>query len=386
MFLIPYHLIPFISFIAFISLACSDLVDNQGNQVENQKATNKENQNFNVAYDCITATIDSNGKEWTYTVPFLNPNENEIWLTVSTKEIVNGQSIQDEFNDLILSKVGNNQYILANRIQVTLVDLPNRKSIEVDHFSMQLKAKAENGWCQTINLPNASNHQSSNPSAQDQDVPTIHFRFAGFIPCDVVGIPFSWIRRWSHYKGDHRSFDFQAAKNQSRASISALVSLTRIEAQTKWIGESQAFSSNQVMQTDSLCSTLLPHQTPGEIKTDPNYDHQVWHSIKFQEGDEVITNTRLRLHATDPIPYGPVPSLDAYVDILVWWKNQKPIDYQAKGVTDAFPNYELYVNGNPIYTFDALEANIGPFGLVGHEQPFSVERQAVLDFPTGLSP
>jgi hypothetical protein len=374
----------FISIICIFLLCCADL--HNDTKISTLPVDKSSTLDTRLAYDCVTSTIDVNQKKWTYRVAFLSLDQaqKEIFLNVSSSQLVDGKALVQNFEQLTLSRRGEYHFSLDHRVTLKFVRLENRYSIYVNHESTGLEARPENGWCKTLQLSkNKENQTHSNPINLDDR--TVHLRFAGFIPCDVVGIPFSWIRRWSHYKGDHRSFDFNAAKNQSRASISALISKTRIEAQSKWIGESQAFTADQVIKDGSLCYRLLNNEEAGEVKTDANYDHQVWHSTK-QTGEYTITKTRLKLHATDPIPYGPVPSLDAYVDILIWWDDQKPIYYQASGITDSFPSYELYINGNRIYEFDAIEANIGPFGLVGHEQPFSTEQKVIPSFPNGVTP
>ncbi len=216
---------------------------------------------------------------------------------------------------------------------------------------------------------------------------TLHIRFAGFIPCNVVGIPVPWVRRWSHYKGDDRGFSFSGAKQRSRASISVLVSKQRIEAMSPVIGESQGFESRQVTPDGGPCSRIRPGEQPGERKTDPSPEIVAWHSAKGADQGYELTKTRVKLHATDPIPFGPVPSLDAYADIWVWWSGNRPRFYYFSGTRDGFPSYELYLNGNLVYGFDALLAGTGPLALVGAEQFFqSGQSSEVPKFPAGVTP
>ncbi len=215
----------------------------------------------------------------------------------------------------------------------------------------------------------------------------VHLRFAGFIPCDAVGIPAPFIRRWSHYRGDGRGFDFVGAKQRSRASLSVLVSRNRIDAMSPILGESQGFTSSQVTSGQGNCFTVRAGQTPGERKLDPNPEIMAWHSAKGQNQGYELTKTRLKLHATDPIPYGPVPSLDAYVDIWIWWSGNTPVHYYLDGKRDSYPSYELYINGNRVYAFDALAAGTSPLDLALNERTFdsgSVHR--IPRFPPGVSP
>lgn len=216
---------------------------------------------------------------------------------------------------------------------------------------------------------------------------TVHLRFAGFIPCDAVGIPVPWIRRWSHYKGDDRGFSFSGARHRSRASISVLVSRTRIEAMTPIVGESQGFTGAQVVPDGGPCSRVRAGEQPGERKTDPDAEIVAWHGAQGPDQGYELTKTRLKLHATDPIPYGPVPSLDAYADLWIWWQGSAPRYYYFSGTRDGFPSYELYVNGNLVYGFDAIAAGTGPLALAGAEQFFSSgHAYAVPAFPPGVTP
>lgn len=68
----------------------------------------------------------------------------------------------------------------------------------------------------------------------------VHIRFAGFIPCDVLGPgPLGeGIGDFTDFylEGDNREFSFTAARDQSRASASALVSKTRIDMRTSTLG------------------------------------------------------------------------------------------------------------------------------------------------------
>jgi hypothetical protein len=147
-----------LSLIFILLLGCSDLevtgksnasVDKQGNLGAAR-----------LAYDCVTATM-SGGKKWTYKVGFISNLQEKIALSISSSETIQGKNNVETFGQINLSKVTTDTFLLPGKAKVKLVQLGARKSIEVEHYSTNLTASAENGWCKTLQLAEDSNQNTS---------------------------------------------------------------------------------------------------------------------------------------------------------------------------------------------------------------------------------
>jgi hypothetical protein len=149
-----YHL----SFLLILLLGCSDLqISEEANDSVEKKG------NFGaarLAYDCVTATM-SGGKKWTYKVGFISNLQEKVALSISSSEMINGKNNIETFGQINLSKVSTDTFLLSGKAKVKLVQLGARKSIEVNHYSTNLTASAENGWCKTLQLAEEHNQNIS---------------------------------------------------------------------------------------------------------------------------------------------------------------------------------------------------------------------------------
>jgi hypothetical protein len=147
-----------LSFIFILLLGCSDLAvtEKSSGSVEKQGNLGAAR----LAYDCVTATM-SGGKKWTYKVGFVSNLQEKIALSISSSETLNGKNHVEAFGQINLSKVTTDTFLLPGKAKVKLVQLGARKSIEVEHYSTNLTASAENGWCKTLQLAEDSNQNTS---------------------------------------------------------------------------------------------------------------------------------------------------------------------------------------------------------------------------------
>jgi hypothetical protein len=84
-----------------------------------------------------------------------------------------------------------------------------------------------------------------------------------------------------------------------------------------------------------------------------------------------VTQVTLEAHAKNPlIPLGLAPNTDATVMVEIYYplsaNNTKgaPAWLVWAGTHDAFPSWELYADGLPIFQYDVLAAGKGPLDLL----------------------
>jgi hypothetical protein len=203
----------------------------------------------------------------------------------------------------------------------------------------------------------------------------VHIRFAGFIPCQVLGPgPLGeGIGNFADFflAGDGRGFSFTAARDRSRAAVSSLVSKTRIESTHEHVGASQAYRDD-VLRTDggawsqfARCFSVVDGGTPYFEHSDPVPQVDTWHATQDKNADWTLTKTTFRIQATGQTPVGSFPcSLDGIGDLYIWWDNAGTARYFDVRVShDAFPAYELYINETAVFTHDPRSTGHSPLDL-----------------------
>ncbi len=204
---------------------------------------------------------------------------------------------------------------------------------------------------------------------------TVHLRFAGFIPCDVLGPGRlgEGVGDFTDFylEGDNRGFSFAGARDQSRASASALISKTRIESAHEHVGTSRAFRNDVVRASGDAwspfarCFTVESGGAPYFEHTDTTPEINTWHSTADSNETWTLTKTTFRLRATGQTPVGEFPcSLDGVGDLYVWWDNAgNARHFDVRVDHDAFPAYELYINERPVFRHDPRQTGHSPLDL-----------------------
>ena len=204
---------------------------------------------------------------------------------------------------------------------------------------------------------------------------TLHIRFAGFIPCDVLG-PGPLGEGISdladfYLEGDGREFSFDAARDQSRASISALISRSRIEATHEHMGPSRAYRDDELSPRGDAwsefarCFSSTSTAVPYFEHTDDDPQIDTWHATQDENAEWTLTKTTFRIRATGQTPLGEFPcSLDGLGHLYVWWDSAGIArHYDLRVNHDAFPAYELYLNEQAIFLHDPRETGHSPLDL-----------------------
>ena len=133
---------------------------------QNQSKTNG-GKAASIVYNCMNATLTSAGTKWSYHVPQIMNLMNSVTLKVTKSESKQpGQSpVSEVIGSFNLNKVGTDRFS-DNNLTVTLKQLAQKKSIVVQHGSLGITARAENGWCKssTRSVPQSNPSTPSRPS------------------------------------------------------------------------------------------------------------------------------------------------------------------------------------------------------------------------------
>lgn len=120
-----------------MSIACADMSD-----VDLSEAYVKTfNQSAKVVYRCEVQTIIADGSAWRYQTDEIMNLMEDVKLTVSHD--------YETYGPFSLPKIDTDTFSDGN-LTIKLVQLGAKKSISVDHSNMSLFARAENGWCSSM--------------------------------------------------------------------------------------------------------------------------------------------------------------------------------------------------------------------------------------------
>jgi hypothetical protein len=196
-------------------------------------------------------------------------------------------------------------------------------------------------------------------------------RYAAFIPCQAVGSPEPGV----YYGGDGRSFDYAAAPNRSRIYMQAKVDPNSAAptSTTQRIGRSHWYRSSSIAGagTGACYKTTASAASAGSATAS---DENVRTTVSHPSAN--VTQLHMEMHAKNPLfSLGAAPDIDSVVDIFIEYSvvggKKVPQRYRWKGWHDGFPAYELYINGQPIRTYDPIAAGRGPGSLFpGNAQYF----------------
>ena len=148
--------IPVLILFTFVFAACADPVRFQQNGLEASSDLNDKTGGSaaQIVYECMNATITSAGVKWSYHVPQIMNLMNSIQLQVNKSET--GSSVNELIGTYSLNKIGTDTFSNQNLV-VKLRQVGAKKSIQVQHGSLGLTIRPENGWCRV--------HSSSGPPA-----------------------------------------------------------------------------------------------------------------------------------------------------------------------------------------------------------------------------
>lgn len=148
-------------FILIFLVSCSEVISES---VDTQSVNKNYGKSAKLAYDCVTSTIDSNGKKWTYKVGFISNLQPSVSLLISSSQSINGKNQTENFGSISLNKIDTDTFSDRHKATVKLIQNGANKSIEVSHHSKNLLARKENGWCRTLQLSENQPEQGSVPT------------------------------------------------------------------------------------------------------------------------------------------------------------------------------------------------------------------------------
>jgi hypothetical protein len=197
----------------------------------------------------------------------------------------------------------------------------------------------------------------------------VSLRAAAFIQCPVVGAP---PLPYAFYAGDGRGFSYAAARGQSRMWVDLQVDPSApglLRAQSTGVGETRAYGASRIAQgvNDDPCPDLVRSgASPSARKTATPQRLGAtarWLTVRGASGQETGTlEVTVGAAASNPIAWlSPNACMD--YKVRVEYANGVATGYSVSGTHDGFPAYELYLNRQPVYTFDSNEEGGGPLDL-----------------------
>lgn len=212
------------------------------------------------------------------------------------------------------------------------------------------------------------------------DVLPVDLKLRVFIPAPVAIVTVPGIGGempgQSAHGGDGRGF--QASGGSSRAEISARYHFGNADQRGhlsdvhRSFGESTNYDRGDTVAVagkPEWYRDLRPGAQPFERGTQTVTDGRLkvalggssFHGILSVAENAVVVT--FDLHANDPIVTGS-PDIDATLAVLIKVDGDR-IKVRVNGGHDEFPAYELYANGNLVYSYDPVAAGGTPWGLFG---------------------
>lgn len=204
---------------------------------------------------------------------------------------------------------------------------------------------------------------------------TTGLRLAAFIPCDGVDT-------FGLYDGDGRGFSYAGAAESSRALLDVSLDPDGDATFKPTMFPSKKFSGAAAASKRGWCVTLKDGARAD--RTAVASADRVFATVREDartervgSTDYSVTTARLEAHAKNPlIPFGLAPNTDAVVVVEVYYLlvggKKTPRWLTFAGYHDAFPSWELYADGQPVFQYDVLASGKGPTDLFpGNEREVS---------------
>lgn len=126
-------------------LACSDPVALKGTSSSPSQTKYNYGESSKIYYECATATNVGNQTKWTYHVKEIMNLMSAVQVTITKSQQTPSGPARENWN-LLLQKQTTDTFANSN-LTVQLKQMGARKSMEVNHHSAGIFARAENGWC-----------------------------------------------------------------------------------------------------------------------------------------------------------------------------------------------------------------------------------------------
>lgn len=195
---------------------------------------------------------------------------------------------------------------------------------------------------------------------------TTGLRLAAFIPCDGVDT-------FGLYDGDGRGFSYTGAAESSRALLDVSLDPDGDATFKPTMFPSKRFSGTAAASKRGWCVTLK--EGARAERTAVAGSERVFAVIdqgarteRVGSTEYSVTTARLEAHAKNPlIPFGLAPNTDAVVVVEIYYLTvggkKTPRWLTFAGYHDAFPSWELYADGQPVFQYDVLASGSGPTDL-----------------------
>lgn len=183
---------------------------------------------------------------------------------------------------------------------------------------------------------------------------------AAFIQCPLAEGPFSW------FEGDDR--DFGRDRERSRMRIDVEIdpfAESGYRRATRVVGRSREFSGSQTYETgDSPCDRRLVDGAVPKGEDTASADEiggRVRWMARSGPGTGILRVT-FDASASNPLQ-ALAPAADLYLEVDLDLRDGVVYDTRVVGEHDGYPAYEVLLDGEAIYTFDANEHGGSPLAL-----------------------
>ena len=189
----------------------------------------------------------------------------------------------------------------------------------------------------------------------------VELRLAAFIPCEGISA-------LGVFDGDGRSFSYEGAAESSRTLLDVTLDPDGPDPVAGRAFPSKKFSGAAVAAQSGWCVRLRPGAQPE--RTAVADASRVFARVDENRPDwqgYAVSRVHLEMHAKNPLVFL-APNLDGVFDIDVYYAREggrkRPVWVTFVGRHDQFPSWELYVDGAPVFLYDALASGAGPLDLL----------------------